>query len=200
MILKPGAALGAFTPQATLPSIEITEYGSLFIIPETCESRDSLFNKFVFGQKINNLLVLSPYEIFFLVMIQAEIHPQLDVQELWTRFSTLFAPGVFARNYAVYHYYRCALWVVRDGTVFGAHFMLYPDHPDIVHSQYAVVILDDWENRDQESVLASRIGWSVKKETIFVRVVIPEDADLTTPACLQTLEVEDLVIQRVKFK
>jgi tRNA splicing endonuclease len=200
MNVKRGSAVGAFTPQAPLPPIEIVEQGSFFAVPETCANRDVLFDKFVFGQKVNNLLVLSPYETFFLAMIQAEIHPQLDLQSLWDRFSALFAPGVFARNYAVYHYYRCGLWVVRDGAAFGAHFMLYPDHPELVHSQFAVVILDDWENRDRESVLASRIGWSVKKETMFVRVIVPPEADLTTPACIQTFEVEDLVIQRVKFK
>jgi tRNA-intron lyase len=189
-----------FTPQAALPNVAIVRHGDLFGISESDEHRDDLFDHFGIGYKSGPLLVLSPFEALFLLMLNPAVNIDLNVQELWNHCSMLFPPTVFARYYAVYHYYRCNLWVVRDGSVFGAHFVLYADHPDLVHSKFLVIVMDDWNNRDCEMLRASRIGWSVRKSALLVNVKVPSDADFGASACLSTFSIEDVTVKRVKFR
>jgi tRNA-splicing endonuclease subunit Sen2 len=189
-----------FTPDADLPRVDIICHGDLFAVPESCESRNALFDHFAFGSFNVNLLILSPFEVFFLTMLNSHINIVFDRQQLWDHCCSLFPPTVFAKHYAVYHYYRCNLWVVRDGSVFAAHFVLYPDHPDLVHSKFMVIVMENWEDRDRESLRASRIGWSVRKTVLLVRVVIPEGTDFSNPDCLSTFTIEDVSLKRVKLK
>jgi tRNA-intron lyase len=197
---KSGLGGGKFTPADPLPQTDIIRYGPLFVIPGSSANRDLYFQHFAFGAFVGDLLVLSPFEVFFLRMVRADVDLPLSTEALWQHCSSLFAPTCFAKCYAVYHYYRCNLWVVRDGSAFGGQFVLYQDHPDVVHSKFIVNIVDDWSSRDRVTVLASRIGWSVKKATILVRVVVPKDADFGTPDCLRLFAIEDVSIKRVKFK
>lgn len=187
--------LGKYQPRKDLPDVEIANYGAIFIVPSTCEHQEVLFKTFCFGKFTKNMLVLTPYEVFFINLIQQKE----NLSELWQTCSKMCKPGMFASRYAVYHYYRCNLWVVRDGSTFGGDFVLYRDHPDQVHSDYIVIVLDSWENRDQTTIIASRVAWSVKKQTLFIRVVIPDGCDLDNHECIQSFVLEDVVMKRVKF-
>lgn len=196
--MKPGVTdCGKFSPQKDLPEVKLEKYGAAFCVRDT-EVADVLFRAFGFGRMAKSVLVLSPYEVFFINCV--EPRDGVDLGSLWVECSRLCAPGVFATRYAVYHFYRCNFWVVRDGATFGGDFVLYSDHPDVVHSKYIVVVLDDWENVDQEVIVASRAGWAVKKEVVFVRVVVPEGVDVSTPDCLPEMSIEDVSIRRVKFR
>ena len=188
---------GKFNPGQELPPFKTEKHGALFCVTEH-EPSDILFRTFCFGKFSAGLLVLSPYEVFFINCIDPRSGTNLS--NLWLECSRLCAPGVFATRYAVYHFYRCNLWVVRDGSTFGGDFVLYSDHPDVVHSKFIVIVLDTWDNKDQDLIMASRVGWSVKKEVIFVRVFVPDNADLSSPECLQQLVIEDVAIKRVKFR
>lgn len=188
--------LGKFEPVRDLPDFEIERYGPLFIVPDTCEHQELIFKTFCFGKFANNLLVLTPYEVFFINLLQG----RENLSELWQICSRMCKPGFFATRYAVYHHYRCKLWVVRDGSTFGGDFVLYKDHPDQVHSNYIVVVLDKWDDRDKRTIVASRVACSVKKQTLFVRIVIPDGCDLNNYECVQSFTLEDIVMKRVKFK
>ena len=196
--MKPGVRdCGKFSPAKDLPEVKLEKYGAAFCVRESAVA-DVLFRAFCFGRMAKTALVLSPYEVFFINWV--EPRDGVDLGSLWVECSRLCAPGVFATRYAVYHFYRCNFWVVRDGATFGGDFVLYSDHPDVVHSKYIVVVLDNWENVEQEVSVASRAGWAVKKEVVFVRVVVPEGVDVSTPDCLPQMSIEDVSIQRVKFR
>jgi tRNA splicing endonuclease len=191
-------SLRKFTPDASLPHARVVRHGDFYGIP--APACDAYFDHFAIGHFANSLLILSPFEIFFLATVGADLAPPPDRQALWAECAALFPPSVFARHYAVYHYYRCRLWVVRDGAVFGAHFALYADHPDVVHSRFTVAVLDDWAGRDGEALCASRVAWAVRKSALLVRVRAPEGADFGTPACLAALAIEDVAVERVRTR
>jgi tRNA-intron lyase len=189
-----------FTPNAALPRVEILRHGVLFVVPDSDPNGNDLFDHFAFGHFTGPFLVLSPFEVFFLAMLNSDVTAGLTVQDLWIHCSSLFPATVFARHYAVYHYYRCKLWVVRDGSVFGAHFVLYPDHQDLVHSKFMVIVVDDWGERNSEILRVSRITSAVQKSAVLVHVNVPTDANFETPGCLSTFSIEDVTVRRVKVK
>jgi tRNA-intron lyase len=190
----------AFRPGEPFPVVKLSMDGVLFTVDNSLEGARNLFDNFGFGRVIRNALVLSPCEAVFISMINRESVEDFDVQSVWKLCSQLYPEGRFARIYSVYHYYRCGLWIVRDGSVYGADFVLYPDHPDLAHSKYLVKIFDNWENIDREGVLASRVGWGVKKATLFVKVSVPEGADFSDVDCIKTFQLENMSIKRLKFK
>ena len=186
---------GRFSPDQELPSFDIKRHASVFYLSNV-EIMAILFKRFCFGRICNDRLVLSPYEVFFINFLEGKG----NLRQLWNECSRICGEQVWVTRYAVYHFYKCNFWVVKDGATFGGDFVLYKDHPDIVHSKYIVIVLDNWDKKENEIVIASRVGWSVKKVAVFVHVVIPDGTDLSDPNCIRYFAIEDLAINRLKFR
>lgn len=195
-----GSIQGKFYPDNDIPVIEVKFENSLFIITSDTNIRDILIQEFAFGRMLGDKCILSPYEVFFLYDVCESIKINLNRQELWNICTELSKEGVFAKNYAVYRYYRTNLWVVRDGSVFGCQFVLYSDHPEVVHSSFILTILDNWENFENESLIITRIGWFLKKRGILCVVKIPDAVDYNNPDCVDLMDIESIIVKRVKFR
>jgi len=190
---------GVFSPEADLPNFRVSMDGGWFFVDESLDIRRNIFNKFCFGVFYEERLVLSAYEVYFLLDVCKCIDIKLKKDDLWNECSKIFSKGVFPRLYSVYSYYRSNLWVVRDGSVFGAHFVLYSDHPDIVHSRYMVQVLESWEKAEKEAIICSRIAWSVKKEVILC-VAESNSDDFSNDSILDKIKIQSICVKRCKFR
>lgn len=188
-----------FSPSYELPDFSISKVGNIFFINKSSESVLTLHNKFGFGRYLDEYLILSPYEVFFLSLLKGDIGLPYTTQELWRTFCEFCGPSIFPAHYAVYHHYRCNFWIVRDGTLFGSDFVLYCDHQELVHSSYMVSIVDEWSQIHELSRTLSRIAWSVNKTVILVRVSIPDDANIESHECIQSFQIEAISLKRIKF-
>ena len=193
---------GRFLPDEEFPLIEIQFQDNLFIVPSSFEFRDLLYKTFCFGRYCGEELILSPYEVFFIKEVCNSIsNLPFSVDELWNICCSFSRPEVFAKQYFVYRYYRTNMWVVRDGSVFGSQFVLYLDHPDLVHSSFLVNIIDDWSSIQKECLMESRIAWSlVKKCIICVIQITKKDIDYSSPKCLESMRLEAMDVKRLKFR
>ena len=174
---------------------------SIFIISNDCEGKNIIFKNFGFGRKQNNIFILSPYEAMFIRQIQKDpdminIEGLNDINALWQYCCSLFAPTLFPIQYAIYHYFRCRYWVVRDGSIYGFLFVLYSDHPDQVHSAYTVQLVNDWNEVWEIAPSVTRINWGVKKTSLLV--VIPDECDLNDPNCISNFEIESMCLKRLE--
>lgn len=190
-----------FRPDKELPflNIEIKDYR--FIVPnEFSEQRNELYSFFGFGQIQNNDLILSPFDTFFLVGICETARISKDSKQLWDYLCSLFAPDVFPIKFAVYLFYRLNSWIVKDGSLYGGDFLLYEDHPELVHSGYLVKIITDWNTLDQELCQNTRIAYSTHKDTIIVCVSNPKNVLLNDPSCLHDLKLEAIQANSIKLR
>lgn len=190
---EPGCAR-RFLPSAAIPSVAIEFNGAFFSVPKGDPASEILFGTFGFGRFLGPLLVLSPYEAYFLTLAVGG-----DRGRVWAQCCAMCGAGAFPVRYAVYHHYRCLLWVVRDGSLFGADFVLYSDHPDLVHSSYAVAVVDSWDGAEEEARALSRVAWNVKKAVVLVKVARNEDLDMSNPECIGKMEIEAVSLKRVKY-
>lgn len=195
--MKPGAT-GKFDPGKDLPHVDIVERGALFVVKDGETEKDILYNMFGFGHIVGHVLVLSPYEAFFLGALENDDDDSID--RLWQKCSAKYAPGVFATRYAVYHFYRHNLWIVKDGLTFGGDFVLYKDHPDVFHSTYIVTIRESWDDMNGDIIMASRIAWNVGKMSVFIRVIVPDGTDMTRSSCVGMMSIEDISIKRARLR
>lgn len=194
---------GRFIPTDPLPKLLIQKLTSFFIIPDDCEGQKIIFQKFGFGRKQSNIFILSPYEVMFLRQIQKDtsmitIEGHNDISELWKYCCSLFAPTVFPIQYAIYHYFRCRYWIVRDGSLYGFLFVLYPDHPDLAHSKYTVQLVNDWNEVWDLAPSTTRINWGVKKTSLLVRVIVPSENDFNDPSCISNFVIESMCLKRLE--
>ena len=194
---------GKFMPKDPLPKLCIKKLSSFFTISNDDESHKILFNKFGFGRIQSNIFILSPYETMFLYQLQKDpkmiiIEPQTDSFNLWNYCCSLCGPSIFPIHYAIYHYFRCRYWVVRDGSIYGFLFVLYSDHPNLVHSKYTVQLVNNWNNVWEIAPSVTRINWGIKKTSILVRVIVPLEVDYQNPDCISNFTIESMCIQRLE--
>ena len=198
---KSGEAHGKFCPDQEIPNINLKFENNIFFIPSFDPTKDIIFKTFCIGRYLGDDLILSPFEVIFLKEICDSI-PSFSLQELWTICCSLSKETTFAKEYFVYRYYRINMWVVRDGSVFGSHFVLYLDHPDVVHSSFLVNILEDWSNVKEEALICSRIGWTLVKKCILcvVKMETEESIDFSTPQCLEHFQIEAIDVKRLNVR
>lgn len=123
-------------------------------------------------EKKDAVTILTLHEALFLnqalgcLAIRDSKSTVLDVQTCWDQFSQINRK--FAIEYAVYFYFRTRGWIVKEGSIYGAAFLLYKDGPAMDHARYAVVI---YENQTWQSLLTHyRVSQSVKKELLLVHI------------------------------
>ncbi|EAY05229.1 tRNA intron endonuclease, catalytic C-terminal domain containing protein [Trichomonas vaginalis G3] len=180
--------------------IDVSYENSIFFITSSITIRNELVQKFAFGRMLGEKCILSAYEVFFLYDVCKSVNISFNRKELWDICSGLSQNGIFARNYSVYRYYRSLLWVVRDGSVFGCEFVLYHDHPEVVHSSFIVRILENWDNFENEALTITRIGWFLKKRGILCVVKHTDNIDYSDPDSVDLFEIESFIVKRVKFR
>uniref|UniRef100_A0A0D6R9W3 tRNA-intron lyase n=1 Tax=Araucaria cunninghamii TaxID=56994 RepID=A0A0D6R9W3_ARACU len=109
----------------------------------------------------------------------------------------------FVPHYKAYSHLRAKNWVVRSGLQYGAEFVVYRHHPALVHSEYAVIVSSETDDRqarlttwsDWQSML--RLCGSVAK-TLLLLSIIPKSniIEEASPTCLDNYHVEEFEIKR----
>ena len=191
---------GCFLPNLDLPILNIKLENKIIYVNSELEIKKKLFYNFGFGKFFENDLILSPYEFFFLFDIGKCININKSKEELWNFCLNYSDPKIFIKSYKVYLHFRSLLWIVRDGSIYGSNFVLYSDHPDLVHSDYTITIFSDFSDFSLKSILLTRICWSIKKQAILIVINIPNDLNLTDPNCIDSLIIESICINRCKLK
>ncbi|XP_077552288.1 uncharacterized protein LOC144166618 [Haemaphysalis longicornis] len=129
----------------------------------------------------------------------------LELLKLWQRLCSLC--DNFPARYATYHHFRSKGWVVRSGMKYAADYLLYKDGPPFYHASFSVVVRrvqadtleEDPDHRLQTWQGLSgliRVNGNASKTVLLCHVIMPKDADLTTPHCLQSFRIQELLVRR----
>ncbi|ODV93177.1 hypothetical protein PACTADRAFT_46659 [Pachysolen tannophilus NRRL Y-2460] len=119
----------------------------------------------------------------------------------------------FIISYIVYHHYRSLGWCVKSGIKFSTDFILYKKGPPFQHARYAVTIVPNYENDDENMENPSatdknnwiwfsslnRVVSGVKKNLIFCYVDIPK-LDIFMDKMREIDELDDYYDEGDKFK
>lgn len=159
---------------------------------------------------IDEYLQLFFEEAYFLsyglgCLIVQENNEELDLLKLWQRLCALCP--TFPARYAAYHHFRSKGWVVRTGSRYAADYLLYKDGPAFYHATFSVLVRQAWSETLEEAEdrrlrswtsLAGliRLSASAAKAVLLCYVVIPKDADLSTPECLRSFKIQELLLRR----
>ncbi|KRY18815.1 Beta-lactamase-like protein 2, partial [Trichinella patagoniensis] len=82
----------------------------------------------------------------------------------------------FVFRFAVYLHFRRRGWIVKPGLNYGVDYVVYPDAPNNVHSQFMVIIVPHWNGFHElpmtwrDAVSASRISSAVSKNVLLCGV------------------------------
>ncbi|KAI0527410.1 hypothetical protein KFK09_003010 [Dendrobium nobile] len=173
-----------------------------------------LLNRSCFGRQIttsekaNHWFQLSSEETFYMLhdlqslTIINQTESPLSELELWNYMKV--NKETFPELYMAYAHLRRKNWVVRTGAQYGADFVAYRHHPALVHSDYAVVVLQEGDGIVQKNgklrawsdlQCSLRVSGSVAK-TLLVLFVNRNGSDGANPSCLQHFSVEERTISR----
>ncbi|XP_020594946.1 probable tRNA-splicing endonuclease subunit Sen2 [Phalaenopsis equestris] len=131
-----------------------------------------------------------------------ETERPLNELELWNHMKG--RKTAFPELYMAYTHLRRKNWVVRSGTQYGVDFVAYRHHPALVHSDYAVIVLQEGDGDVQQNArlrswsdlqCSLRVSGSVAK-TLLVLFVDRNGSDTAVPSCLQQFSVEERTITR----
>lgn len=126
----------------------------------------------------------------------------LSGSDLWDHFKNCKA--TFPELYISYAHLRGKNWVVRVGVQYGADFVAYRHHPSLVHSDYAVIVLQEGNDsmRQNERLRAwedlhctIRVCGSVAK-MLLVLIVNMNRSHATFCSCFKQFSVQERVITR----
>uniref|UniRef100_A0A1E1XDB0 tRNA-intron lyase n=1 Tax=Amblyomma aureolatum TaxID=187763 RepID=A0A1E1XDB0_9ACAR len=129
----------------------------------------------------------------------------LELLKLWQKLCALC--DNFPARYAAYHHFRSKGWVVRAGSKFAADYLLYKDGPPFYHASFSVVVRQVWaDNLEEHSdhrlrnwpALSGliRVNGNASKTVLLCHVIMPRDADLSTPNCLRLFKIQELLVRR----
>lgn len=173
-----------------------------------------LLNRSCFGRQIttsekaSHWFQLSSEETFYMhhdlesLTVINETEMPLNEFELWNHMKVKKA--AFPELYMAYAHLRRKNWVVRSGAQYGVDFVAYRHHPALVHSDYAVLVLQEGDGNAQQNARLRawsdlqcrlRVSGSVAK-TLLVLFVDGNGGDAAFPSCLQQFSVEERTITR----
>uniref|UniRef100_A0A131XWF7 tRNA-intron lyase n=1 Tax=Ixodes ricinus TaxID=34613 RepID=A0A131XWF7_IXORI len=138
-------------------------------------------------------------------LIVQENNEELDLLKLWQRLCALCP--TFPARYAAYHHFRSKGWVVRTGSRYAADYLLYKDGPAFYHATFSVLVRQAWSETLEETADCRLRSWtslaglirlnaSAAKAVLLCYVVIPKDVDLSTPECLRSFKIQELLLRR----
>uniref|UniRef100_A0A023G8Z9 tRNA-intron lyase n=1 Tax=Amblyomma triste TaxID=251400 RepID=A0A023G8Z9_AMBTT len=130
---------------------------------------------------------------------------ELDLLKLWQKMCGLH--DNFPARYAAYHHFRSKGWVVRSGCKFAADYLLYKDGPAFYHASFSVVVRGVWADTLEEipdrrvqswPALSGliRVNANASKTLLICYVIMPRDADFSTPHCLRSFKIQELSMRR----
>ncbi len=118
------------------------------------------------GKPFNRPLLLDVYETLYLAEKgRIEVYKEgirMTLEELKSSYS------YDDRVYRVYKVLRDKGLIVRNGTRFGAHFLVYVKGPDVEHAPYAVIVTGEATGLDV--VRVSRLIHTVRKDPLLAVV------------------------------
>ncbi|KRZ26529.1 Beta-lactamase-like protein 2, partial [Trichinella pseudospiralis] len=121
----------------------------------------------------SSLVVLFLEEALYLVVISG----CLSLMTSGEFFSHCIASAAdFVFRFAVYLHFRRRGWIVKPGLNYGVDYVVYPDAPSNVHSQFMVIIVPHWNGFQElpmtwrDAVSASRISCAVSKNVLLCGV------------------------------
>lgn len=187
--------------------------GCVSLLEANTELAD-LLNRSCFGrqittsEKMNHWFQLSSEETFYIyhdlqsLTVINETERPLNELELWNHMK--LKKAAFPELYKAYAHLRRKNWVVRAGAQYGVDYVAYRHHPALVHSDYAVLVLQDGDDNVQKNArlrawsdlqCSLRVSGSVAK-TLLVLFVSRNGSDAAFPSCLQQFSVEERAISR----
>ncbi|KAJ4785844.1 tRNA-splicing endonuclease [Rhynchospora pubera] len=141
--------------------------GTDFLLETEPELTD-LFNCTSFGRQLKTsngskgYFQLSPEETFYLhhylncLKVLINNANLINVNDLWNFMRS--RNELFPIYYRAYMHLRSKNWVVKSGTNNGVDYVVYRHHPELVHSEYAVIV--DWEKESGEKEGGRLRVWS----------------------------------------
>ncbi|KAL6780161.1 TIE1 [Auxenochlorella protothecoides x Auxenochlorella symbiontica] len=128
-----------------------------------------------------------------------EAAPCLDTEALWHR--CMQARPDFPVMYLGYHHYRGKGWIPRTGLQYGADYVLYQKHPALAHSDYAVLVVPQFEARGprlewHDLQTANRLSAQVSKRLILLFVQCNGALETSSPKCLARFSVQERLMKR----
>uniref|UniRef100_A0A0E0DXG7 tRNA-intron lyase n=1 Tax=Oryza meridionalis TaxID=40149 RepID=A0A0E0DXG7_9ORYZ len=112
-----------------------------------------ILNRAAFGHAVEiaaaqkHWFQLSPEEVFYLchvlncIRVESQDKKQMSDKQLWDHFRSMSES--FPEMYKAYSHLRPKNWVVRSGLQYGADFVSYRQHPALIHSEFAVVVVPE---------------------------------------------------------
>ncbi|XP_062002589.1 tRNA-splicing endonuclease subunit Sen2-1-like [Rosa rugosa] len=122
-------------------------------------------------------------------------------EQLWPCMKSRSA--LFPYFYKAYCHLRMKNWVVMSGITYGADFVAYRHHPELVHSEYAVIVSLEEEEGGANNRLrvwsdvhcATRLCGGVAK-TLLVLDISRNGHSADSPSCLESYTVKERTITR----
>ncbi|PQP92149.1 tRNA-splicing endonuclease subunit Sen2-1 [Prunus yedoensis var. nudiflora] len=164
-------------------------------------------NRVINAEKDKHWFQLDMEEAFFLcyslkcLKIAGEDKRPKDVQELWQHMKSKKA--AFPDFYKAYSHLRLKNWVVRPGFKYGADFVAYRHHPNLVHSDYAVLVSSegDGEANGRLRVWSDFIHGTLRLclgvvKTLLVLSISKNGHDAASPSCLENYTVDERTVSR----
>ncbi|KAL6780162.1 TIE1 [Auxenochlorella protothecoides x Auxenochlorella symbiontica] len=107
----------------------------------------------------------------------------------------------FPVMYLGYHHYRGKGWIPRTGLQYGADYVLYQKHPALAHSDYAVLVVPQFEARGprlewHDLQTANRLSAQVSKRLILLFVQCNGALETSSPKCLARFSVQERLMKR----
>jgi len=144
------------------------------IVFDKKKSKD-LFEKEFFGKPFGSGLQISFIEILYL--FEKKIISLVDKDEKKVSKSEFLKNAKINQPDILYHFkvykdLKKKGLVIKTGFKFGTHFRVYTDHPDEIHAEYLVHVVEKkFKSVWAEFSRAVRLAHSVNKEIVFSRIL-----------------------------
>ncbi|KAF5197903.1 tRNA-splicing endonuclease subunit Sen2-1 [Thalictrum thalictroides] len=180
------------------------------ILLEVVNEQANLLNRTSFGHPIittyedTHWFELSLEEGFYLYhsLTCLEIsknHSVKDSDKIWDLMKS--KKELFPLSYKAYSHLRAKNWVVRSGIQYGVDFVAYCHHPSLVHSEYAVIVVDSDDNKNGRLLVWPDLHATVRLEggvakTLLVLHIKKNGYPEVSISCLKHYTVEEQIVTR----
>ena len=137
--------------------------------------KKDLFEKEFFGKPFGSALQLSFVEALYLIdrkVLSLEDKSNKKISKVKFLKYVKTKHSSILSNLHVFKDLKNHSLVVKTGFKFGTNFRVYTDHPDDIHAEYLVHVVDkDFTSLWSEFSRAVRLAHSVNKEIVFARIL-----------------------------
>ncbi|PIA33097.1 hypothetical protein AQUCO_04200097v1 [Aquilegia coerulea] len=148
---------------------------------------------------------LSLEEAFYLyhslscLMIVSKNQCVKDSDKIWELMKS--KKELFPLSCKAYHHLRAKNWIVRSGIQYGVNFVAYCHHPSLVHSEYAVIVVDTYDDKKARLLVWPDLHATVRLEggvakTLLVLHIKKKCYPEVSISCLKHYTVEEQIVTR----